>query len=235
MGCYTMFQNCARAPNKEVVQTVALGCAVRLIKAWSQMMNGSFAALLLAGGKSQRMGRDKALLEWQGQPLWRVQLAKLRALKPERLLIACRAEQRLGDDSDIEWLFDPPSDESGPMGAICRALNTVQMPLLVLAVDMPQMTTDFLRTHLLFAADRETGLFIATERGPEPMAAIYAPLMLEGLTRCVDKGRLSLQRFVSECTEGELARMRPPWPGATCFFSNANTPTDWRHEKDRSD
>ncbi len=199
------------------------------------MINGSFAALLLAGGKSQRMGRDKALLEWQGQPLWRVQVAKLRALRPERLLIACREEQRLGADLDIDWLFDPPNDESGPMGAIRRALDAVQMPLLVLAVDMPRMTTDFMRAELLCSAMHQKGFFITTERGPEPMAAIYAPLMLQRMNRCLEEGRLSLQQFVLECTEVELACVRSIEPQESFYFSNANTPTDWLHEKGRSD
>ncbi|MDZ4289024.1 MAG: NTP transferase domain-containing protein, partial [Prosthecobacter sp.] len=68
-----------------------------------------FSTLLLAGGRSRRMGQDKALLEWQGRPLWEVQLAKLQALKSERLLIACREEQGLQkNEPTIEWLFDPP-------------------------------------------------------------------------------------------------------------------------------
>ncbi len=198
-------------------------------------MNGSFAALLLAGGKSQRMGSDKAMLEWQGQLLWRVQLAKLRALCPNRLVIACREEQSLGQDPDIEWLYDPPTEDSGPMRAICRALDAVQMPLLVLAVDMPWMTTDFMRAELLFAAGHERGFFIATEHGPEPMAAIYVPLMLHRMNRCVEVGRLSLQHFVAECTEAELAQVRPIQPQETIFFSNANTPIEWLHEKGKSD
>jgi molybdopterin-guanine dinucleotide biosynthesis protein A len=214
---------------------VALGCFDLLIKALSRMMNGSFAALLLAGGKSQRMGSDKALLEWQGQLLWRVQLAKLRALCPDRLLIACREEQRLGHDPDIEWLFDPPGNESGPMGAIYRALVAVKMPLLVLAVDMPWMTADFMRAELLCAAGHERGFFISTARGPEPMTAIYVPLMLHRMNRCVEVGLLSLQHFVAECAEAELARVRPIQPQETIFFSNANTPIEWLQEKGRSD
>jgi molybdopterin-guanine dinucleotide biosynthesis protein A len=51
-----------------------------------------FAAALLAGGKSRRMGRDKALLpvEWEGAsvPLWERQLSILKALAPAELVIS---------------------------------------------------------------------------------------------------------------------------------------------------
>ena len=46
------------------------------------------SAVLLAGGKSSRMGRDKAFLEIEGEPLWQRQLATLRRLAPEQLMIS---------------------------------------------------------------------------------------------------------------------------------------------------
>jgi len=55
----------------------------------------SFAAVLLCGGRSTRMGRDKAFLDWDGRPLWQVQLEKLQQLAPQRLLISCREEQKV--------------------------------------------------------------------------------------------------------------------------------------------
>ena len=106
----------------------------------------AFAAALLAGGKSSRMGADKALLDWRGVPLWRVQLGKLIELNPDRLLLSCREEQRL-KNVFAEFVFDPP-DNPGPLGAIARCLEIAQRPLLVLAVDMPAMTPSFLRSML---------------------------------------------------------------------------------------
>ena len=49
-----------------------------------------FAAVLLAGGGSTRMGRDKAGLIVGSQTLWDLQLAKLRALDPAELFISGR-------------------------------------------------------------------------------------------------------------------------------------------------
>ena len=47
-----------------------------------------FSAVLLAGGKSSRMGSDKAFLEIEGEPLWQRQLATLRGLSPGQLMIS---------------------------------------------------------------------------------------------------------------------------------------------------
>jgi molybdopterin-guanine dinucleotide biosynthesis protein A len=51
-----------------------------------------FTAVLLAGGKSTRMGRDKAGVLLHGQPLWQRQLATLRAVQPAELFISGKAD-----------------------------------------------------------------------------------------------------------------------------------------------
>ncbi|MEZ0386151.1 MAG: molybdenum cofactor guanylyltransferase, partial [Verrucomicrobium sp.] len=104
-----------------------------------------FAAVLLAGGQSRRMGKDKAWLDWEGQPLWQVQLGKLQTLHPAKLMIACREEQALTPVGGVELVLDPP-DNQGPLPAILRCLELARLPLLVLGVDMPQMTADLLQS-----------------------------------------------------------------------------------------
>ncbi len=54
------------------------------------MAKQPFDAVLLAGGKSSRMGTDKAGVLIQGVPLWRLQLATLRDLGPEEIFISGR-------------------------------------------------------------------------------------------------------------------------------------------------
>lgn len=188
-----------------------------------------FSTLLLAGGRSQRMGGDKARLLWQGRPLWEVQLEKLLQLDPCRCLVACREEQYLHvepADPEVEWLFDPEKDEDGPLGAIARALYSASGPLVVLAVDMPFMTADFLRERLELS--RERGCFFATSRSTEPMAGCYAPPMLPVMQRRLARGERSLNGMIHECVELGLAQVQTLSAEEESLFTNANTPGEWQ-------
>ena len=50
----------------------------------------TLSAVLLAGGESRRMGRDKATIVFRGQPLWQRQIALLRDLQPEKIFVSVR-------------------------------------------------------------------------------------------------------------------------------------------------
>jgi molybdopterin-guanine dinucleotide biosynthesis protein A len=86
-------------------------------------MNASpgFTAMVLAGGQSTRMGRDKVWLEVDGQPLIHRQLSLLRQLQPEAILVSSpltKAMQTLGGQSFriITRHWGPPGPEgwAGP-------------------------------------------------------------------------------------------------------------------------
>ena len=174
----------------------------------------SFAAVLLCGGRSTRMGRDKAFIDWNGRPLWQVQLEKLQQLGPNRLLISCREEQ--GIVSDAEIIFDPIDSNDGPLGAITRCLELVKKPLLVLAVDMPWMTVEFLRDQIL------PGGFFRGPHGFEALCAVYEPAMLPAMQKALAERRLALQRVIEACQP----RVRELSEEHTLFFRNANTPEE---------
>ncbi len=188
-----------------------------------------FAVMLLAGGFSRRMGQDKARLEWQGGPLWQHQIETLTRLPAQRRLISCREEQKLQDTphfADWEWLFDPSGDEQGPMGAVARALRLVNMPLVVLAVDMPFMTAEFLQRELIARSTAGRGAFFHNEQGIEPMAALYVPEMLPVMEGRLARGELGLQRMIEEAVKLNLADLRVLNEEERPLFANLNTPAE---------
>ena len=172
------------------------------------------------------MGRDKALLEWQGRPLWQVQLDKLEMLKPARLIVSCREEQHLhhGGPTGVEWLFDPAGSDSGPMGPIITALEAVDVALLVLAVDMPNMSPKFLE-KLLFASDQAA--FCVTADGIEPLTGFYSPRLLPLLKEAFDEQRYSLRSVLEQGAEEGLVSIRPVSEAEAPLFANTNTPAEW--------
>ncbi|WP_265593760.1 molybdenum cofactor guanylyltransferase [Verrucomicrobium sp. BvORR034] len=188
-----------------------------------------FAVALLAGGQSRRMGQDKALLEWGGKLLWQVQLGKIISLNPDRVLLSCREEQGLRPiPAGTEPIYDPP-DNQGPLPALLRCLNLARLPLLVLGVDMPGMTTGFLgeivRRGLVVPG---RGLVYEGARGFEPLAALYPVEVLPLLQEALDKGNYRLQAFIRGAVEAGLLEALPVPAHAVRYFSNLNTPEDFR-------
>ena len=184
----------------------------------------SFSAVLLAGGKSRRMGRDKALvtLPATGEPLWIHQLRTLQVLAPAEIFwsgtprVALPAEVRVIEDS---------AADAGPLGGISAGLDVLKSDLLlVMAIDLPAMDADFLR-NLLSRCNAGRG--IVPQRGDffEPLAAIY-PRTLRALARDhLRQRRHTLQEFVREALQRDEVSAWPvsPMDGR---FVNLNSPDD---------
>lgn len=209
-------------------------------------MPDAFAAVLLVGGRSTRMGRDKAFLTLRREsasgatqetapcsmtlPLWQMQLEKLYLLGPERLVISARREQGFADricemPESVELLEDPPGDESGPLGAVARCVEHVAMPALVLAVDLPLMTVDFLR-RLVNRAREGRGLAPRTPRAYEPLAAWYVPEMLPVLRAGMAGGDFSFQHALADAAAAGVCDEMMIAAGEEGLFCNVNTPRD---------
>src|SRR5687768_7234821 len=131
----------------------------------------TFSAVLLAGGESRRMGRDKAAVVFRDEPLWRRQLRVLSDLGPEKVFVSARTRSTwLPDDTEL-LLDEPPS--RGPLSGLTKALELMQTShLLVLAVDMPFVTREQLQ-HLSSLATARCGVVPMIAARAEPLAAIY--------------------------------------------------------------
>ena len=185
----------------------------------------NFVAALFVGGLSSRMGRDKALLCLNGEPLWRVQLAKLRFLEPARVLLSSREAQSF-DDTDIEIILDPP-DNPGPLGALAACLRATSQPLLTLAVDMPLMTSEALKTLLDHHAQTGRGAVFEHDGMYEPLCGLYPQGMLKFAVEALRLGQHRMQNLVQTgIVEGLLDALPLPAGREKSFF-NANSPEEW--------
>ncbi|WP_421739047.1 molybdenum cofactor guanylyltransferase [Caulobacter sp.] len=166
-----------------------------------------FGALILTGGGSRRMGRDKADLDWGGaRAVDRVaDLARAVGAQPV---------MTVGTDLGLPWVPDPEPG-AGPVGgllagvAALRALGVERA--LILAVDAPTLTTEDLAP--LLAAEAPGAAY---EDLPLPMV-----LMVSALPDGAEAG-WPLRRLVERA--GLLAVAVPA--GAEARLRGANTPEE---------
>ena len=190
-----------------------------------------FAAALLAGGKSRRMGRDKAFVEVDGIPLWRRGLQILKNLSPSKLILSVNQNQdSLFETADAEGVVVTidRDGQTDPLSALVQCLEIAEdLPLVLLAVDMPRMTADFLLQHLLDGAEPSVGRCFAAER-LEPFAALYPQSILPVALEQVESGDLSLTNCIRQAQRRGLMEEIEVPANVRDQFANVNRPQDMR-------
>lgn len=166
------------------------------------------------------MGQDKAGLVIEGLPLWRRQIATLQATGASQILISGRPDG-LYSDSDFQVIEDVEPG-LGPIGGLVSAIANALHPLiLVLAIDLPRMSSAYLRSLLPNApvVPRRADRF-------EPLSAVYLKRSLAVFQRRLAQRRLSLQSAIHELVDiGDLSAYDVPAEDAP-LFDNLNTPED---------
>jgi len=183
-----------------------------------------FSAIILAGGHSSRMGRDKALIEVDGRSLLQQQIELLRRLGPSQLLLSCRPGAYQPGPGVVLVADNFPGN--GPLAGIERGLQTTSTGLLlVLAVDMPSMSEACLRS-LLDACARSRGIVPLVDEKPEPLAAVYPKISHALALQHLREGRLAMAEFVAASYVAGLVGFRSIPSAEAHHFTNWNSPSD---------
>ena len=184
-----------------------------------------FSAVLLAGGRSTRMGREKATLEIDGIPLWRRQRDLLASLRPAETFLSVRAGQdwvrRVDGFSAV--IFDAFA-HAGPICGITAAIERMSCPhLALLAIDMPAMNASWFHALL---AESEPGRGVVGRRGDtfEPLAAIYPRELMPLAWEALLAGRYALQPLIAEAVSRGLLHAREISADEALLFENWNEP-----------
>lgn len=181
-----------------------------------------FSAVVLAGGRSSRMGRDKALLEIGGRSLLARQIETARAAGAEEVFISGRSDADYGAFG-LPVLHDERAG-CGPISGVIAALRRATHPhLLVLAVDLPLMRAGFLKGLLQDCAPGR-GAVPCLGGHYEPLAAIYPQAFRPPAEAAYRIGECSLQGLISKAIQRSLLVAREVAPGDEGCFLNLNSP-----------
>lgn len=184
----------------------------------------TLAAAVLAGGRSSRMGRDKALLRWQGERLIDRQLALLESIRPQRRLLSAASGVDYGRP-EIETVPDRIAHR-GPLGALEALFARIEAThLLVVAVDMPFLTAGVL-AELSARCTPTTGVVPLCDGRPEPLAAIYPRACARRLPELLASGRGAMRDLIEPAAAAGELHLWPVPAAAWPAFANWNRPDD---------
>ena len=209
-------------------------------------VNTTLIGLVLAGGQSRRMGQDKALMRYQGRTLIDNASLLLQSASCDKVLISRNAPGFLNDKIE----------DAGPLSGVHAVLDALSQPdnhngnpceLLVLPVDMPQMTPELLRILVSRGREAEKACYVEKRFLPfylpvtQKTKALLANYLVEQKKRRV-VGFLEILNAVS-LKEGDLKKIARKDESDNkkrlanmsnedgVEWLNVNTPGDWPHEK----
>jgi molybdopterin-guanine dinucleotide biosynthesis protein A len=180
--------------------------------------------ILPAGGRSRRMGADKALIDLAGESVVSRILRQLRECAHETYIIGDRPE-RFTDLGAPVLSDDIPG--LGVIGGIATGLRAAEEGIVVcVACDMPFVNAELMR-HLVGAVGAADGAIIRTPHGYEPLCAVYRTDILPAVKAMIREGDLAAQAIARrmDLTTVEEADLAASGLDARRLF-NMNTPDD---------
>ena len=181
-----------------------------------------FAGAVLAGGKSSRMGRNKALLRIDGEPLWQRQMRVLKAAGARPVFLVQAPRQH----ALTRGVLRDTMGGAGPLAGLHAALAQCgHGHIAVLAVDLPFIDQAwFARLAKLCATG--VGGVTRTRKGYEPLAAIYPREALVIAAAHLAKGTFAMQKLVTTLVRSRRMRVLNLNSAETRLLANWNTPGD---------
>jgi molybdopterin-guanine dinucleotide biosynthesis protein A len=186
-------------------------------------------AFILAGGKSTRMGTDKAFLSWETGTLLDHAM-KLAGAATTEVRIVGDAKKFARFGAVIEDVYG----DRGPLGGIHAALSATTSELnLMLAVDLPLLPPSFL--HYLVNQALTSGAVVTVPQaggGLHPLCAIYRKEFLKTAEQSLQEGKNKIDPLFAKVTTRIIAEPELARAGFSAeIFRNLNTPEDVERAK----
>jgi molybdopterin-guanine dinucleotide biosynthesis protein A len=189
------------------------------------------SVVVLAGGKSSRLGRDKALLPIEGQPMLARTVQRLSALTDDLIVVSNELESHGSLAMAARLVPDVEPGQGSLMGVYSGLRVARHAHALVIACDMPLLSIPLLRYMVGLAQGydvvipRLNGLL-------EPLHSIYGKACLPPISRLLDQGQRKITAFFQEVRvryveEDEIDAFDPH----RLSFLNVNSLADWNRAR----
>ncbi|MBL7065477.1 MAG: molybdenum cofactor guanylyltransferase [Anaerolineae bacterium] len=191
------------------------------------LTGGDLTGIVLAGGGSRRIGRDKAFLELSGQPLIKIVIERMAQVCAEVLVVA-------GDVRPYASLGVPVVEDRfrgvGVLGGLHAGLEAAAHELtLVVGCDMPFLNPDLLRAFAVWAEGFDVAVLRHGDgEQVEPLHGAYRRTCLPAMEAAIRAGRRRIISFFPYIRVRYVAPedVTPLDPGLRSF-RNINTPGEW--------
>lgn len=188
-------------------------------------IGSEYALLLLAGGKSSRMGTDKGALMYQGRSFLDTLLQKAAHIGITHFYLS----QHTCTQEDVVIVEDRYKN-CGPIGGIHACMKAMDLPYcLVLPVDVPQIPVHTLKglltEHKRLRGDSGAPPALLLKHGDreEPLIGIYSTSLAGIMEAYMDQGRFSLFTTLNDTGYRVWEQDIPEWQ-----IDNINTPESYR-------
>ncbi|MEA5515155.1 molybdenum cofactor guanylyltransferase [Nodularia sp. UHCC 0506] len=186
------------------------------------------SSIVLAGGKSSRMGEDKALISINGIPLLQLVCGVAAACTDHVYVVTPWPERYqqliLPNCQFIRELPLFPSSAHGPLVGFAQGLAQVQTDwVLLLACDLPRLRVEVLQgwaSELNSVPDEAIATLVHHRKGWEPLCGFYRRRSLPQLLEFVNQDGRSFQQWLNQHS------IQPLFLSASEMLFNCNTPED---------
>ena len=191
------------------------------------MQHMEVSAIVLAGGKSRRLGKSKALVTLHGKTLIERVIERLTPLTSQLLIVTSPEQTGLLATDEAEVLVDLYPSRGSLVGIYTGLMAARYSHSIVVACDMPFLNTELLRYLIELSQDFDAVVPRLGEEWIEPLHAIYARSCLDSINRQLERNQLQ----VNSCLDSvrvryvERAECQRLDPQLLSFF-NVNYPED---------
>jgi molybdopterin-guanine dinucleotide biosynthesis protein A len=182
-----------------------------------------FTCAILAGGRSSRMGKDKATMEVCNRPLIQLVYERVRRVFEKVVVVSSRHDLLKGIEAPIVKDLWPIGSS---MVGIASALISITTPyVFVLACDMPLITTRSI-DHVLSEVHGEDIVIPRTQYGFEALHAVYRQSCLSAMLTRIALNRPKIVDLLPLLTVAAVEEHPAFVNGGVSVFTNLNVEED---------